>query len=260
MLSVRSVGFAALVVFGISSGCGESKNDASTANNVVTSGTLSSASAVPTTTEKSATTAEGSVIAFYAVDDEQDYFEPFLKEPPSNEVEVNREGGSYFPGSGVRTFVMVRAGAGEGARREQIAKKLAALAPAGRTLGWQPVYQRAPDSDVLKRTGARSYVLADRFMTERDVARAELQKPEREGERIAVQLTFTQEGTGTFETWTRKLIKRRMAIVSNGEVQSVPVVMDAIAGGTAIITMGGSDEEATASATELVGKIAASKR
>jgi preprotein translocase subunit SecD len=53
----------------------------------------------------------------------------------------------------------------------------------------------------------------------------------------AVRVTFTREGSYYFEEITKRLIGRKLAIVIDDKVASAPLVMTAIGGGRAIITL-----------------------
>jgi preprotein translocase subunit SecD len=55
-----------------------------------------------------------------------------------------------------------------------------------------------------------------------------------------VSMTFDTKGARIFEKLTESNVKRRMAIVLDGKVNSAPVIQERIGGGTARITLGGS--------------------
>ncbi len=234
--------------------CGESKS----ADDV----SSSSSTAVPTASQRATAPAapptETSVVAFYSVDDEADYFTSFATDAPESEVEVQREGGTWASGSGVRAFVLVHAAATE-ARRKKVEEQLLELVPKGRTIGWAPLFKARANGETT-RTGARSYVLSERFLTERDIAEASIEKPEDPSQNVAVQLRFTPEGARKIQTWSTKLTGRRMAVVSGGEVHSAPFVTGPISGDSVVITMGGHPKSAETEAEALVAKIRATPR
>ncbi len=71
---------------------------------------------------------------------------------------------------------------------------------------------------------------------------------------MAVRVAFNKRAGQTFATMTGSAVKRRLAIVLDGTVVSVPVIQERITGGKAHITMGrgpGSDQEAVALAAAL---------
>lgn len=53
-----------------------------------------------------------------------------------------------------------------------------------------------------------------------------------------VSIVFTPTGTNDFTMLTRRLVQRRLAIVLDDRLVSAPVVMEEIAGGRAVITLG----------------------
>ncbi len=221
--------------------------------------TVASASPRPTATA-SGRPEEGSVLAFYAVDDADDYFASFTTDAPASEVEIEREGGSWAPGTGVRMFVIVRTGAAEATRRREVEKKLLELAPKDRTIGWAPLHKADRKTGEPTRYGSRTYLLAERFITERDIAEAAMEQPLSAEENFAVRLKLTPEGRRKNAEWTAKLTKRRMAIVSEGEVHSVPYVTGPIEGDTVVLTVGGLAKQSRADAQALVAKIQAANR
>lgn len=56
--------------------------------------------------------------------------------------------------------------------------------------------------------------------------------------RPQVSIVFTPTGTNDFTMLTRRLVQRRLAIVLDDRLTSAPVVMEEIAGGRAVITLG----------------------
>jgi preprotein translocase subunit SecD len=53
-----------------------------------------------------------------------------------------------------------------------------------------------------------------------------------------VSIVFTPTGANDFTMLTRRLVQRRLAIVLDDRLASAPLVMEEIAGGRAVITLG----------------------
>jgi preprotein translocase subunit SecD len=75
-------------------------------------------------------------------------------------------------------------------------------------------------------------------ITGKDVGDASVKMDQQMG-RPYVALTFTPQGAKTFEELTGRIVGRKLAIALDGRVLSAPVVMSAIRGGKAQITLGG---------------------
>lgn len=133
------------------------------------------------------------------------------------------------------------------ARLEEVVNGLPRPAP-----GTEVGYARTGSSGGRPEEGWRTYVLLRRAeLGNEQIERAEAQKDEYSGA-WSVALRFTAEGASTFERVTGANIKRRMAIVLDGVIESAPVIMSAIGGGRAVITMGrGNPEESEAEARQL---------
>ncbi|MBK9262787.1 MAG: DUF2007 domain-containing protein [Polyangiaceae bacterium] len=91
--------------------------------------------------------------------------------------------------------------------------------------------------------GWRTYLLkGSAILTEADVATARAMRDPNTGEWLA-RLEFTDDGAKRFEKFTAENIKRRLAILLDGRVQSAPVIQTKIPGGIATITMGTGSQE-----------------
>lgn len=87
-------------------------------------------------------------------------------------------------------------------------------------------------------TALRTVVLTGApILTAQDVESAVAVAP-RDGQDAQVMLWLTPAGARRFEEATGRLVRRRMAILTNGVVRSVPVVMSKITGGRISITLG----------------------
>jgi len=91
--------------------------------------------------------------------------------------------------------------------------------------------------------GWRTYVLFERA----ELGNEHIEEAEAQRDRFSggwnVAIRFTDEGASSFERLTASNIKRRLAIVLDGVVESAPVIMSPIAGGKAVITMGGGNPD-----------------
>ncbi len=76
-------------------------------------------------------------------------------------------------------------------------------------------------------------------LTGKDLTRANLSTNSQNGQWV-VDLEFNGEGTKKFAELTKKLVGQQMAIFFNGELQSAPVIREAITGGRAQISGGDS--------------------
>jgi len=75
--------------------------------------------------------------------------------------------------------------------------------------------------------------------------------------RPCVMIELSSEGARRFEDATRAHVGRKLAIVIDGMIQSAPIVVEAIPGGRAIITVGGRPvEDALAEANALAASLA----
>ena len=74
-------------------------------------------------------------------------------------------------------------------------------------------------------------------LTGKDLTRANLSTNSQNGQWV-VDLEFNAEGTKKFADLTRKMVGQQMAIFFNGELQSAPVIREAITGGRAQISGG----------------------
>jgi hypothetical protein len=106
--------------------------------------------------------------------------------------------------------------------------------PAGTRLAFGP-------DETLEGRGFRSYLLrSPPFLTQNHVADASAVEDELSGA-SSVNIELTEEGGRLMHEATTRLTRRRIAIVVDGVVESAPLVLAPIPGGTARITLEGSD-------------------
>ena len=135
--------------------------------------------------------------------------------------------------------------------------------PAGDRFAVEDVYDTSYDDDSRKVGGARSYILrSPPILTNADIADvgvrandddgrpAELARPD-----CSVSITLTPGGAQRFLDATKRLIKKRMAIVVDGVVNSAPVVQSPIPGGHLQITMGSGAGDSCAEARRLAASL-----
>lgn len=134
----------------------------------------------------------------------------------------------------------------EGESMEQAKKRLMAWLRAqgllgDRRLGVEKSLEYDPDEATWREIGWRTFFLEkEAILTGADVVDARAQ-PDMNDMALGgwvVALTFSAAGGAAFEEATARLVKRRFAIVLDGEVVSAPIVQTRIAGGRAVITMG----------------------
>jgi len=112
-----------------------------------------------------------------------------------------------------------------------------------------------PEGDIIayglredKSTGQRGqvpYLLKNRSMlTGASLKDAKVQIADRFGD-VTVSLTFNSQGAVDFERITGENVRKRLAIVFDGEVLSAPVIQERISGGQAQITGNFTMEEAS---------------
>ncbi len=132
--------------------------------------------------------------------------------------------------------------------------------PAGRRIAWGPLYESV-DIDVVEHRGWRSFVLgADPIVTHDDVADATAQADGAEFSMGAsVNVQFSPEGGRAFQQATARLVKRRLAIVVDGVVESAPIVQEEIPGGTAVITTGARGQDGVEEARRLAAALRAAR-
>lgn len=179
-------------------------------------------------------------LRFVAIDDEAEVPERAL---PAG-IEVERE--TVPSDAGAYREVRYLAARGPDARARLVAFLGSLPAPAaGRSWSTGPLDDASPSE--------RSWILVDGDAVGGDrIADAEVTVDEQMGVPI-VFVTFDAEGGEQFAALTAKLVRRRLAIVLDGVVQSAPVVQEPIRGGRAQVTMGtrASPQEAFREAREL---------
>jgi hypothetical protein len=109
-------------------------------------------------------------------------------------------------------------------------------------------------------TNQRTYVLqGSPIVTEKDVTDAAATVQHDNGEeRAIVMVTFDDRGAAEFEAWTASHVQKRLAIIAEGRVVSVPIIQSRIPGGRIQIMMGaGSLEEQLADAKRLAEALGA---
>ncbi len=119
--------------------------------------------------------------------------------------------------------------------------------PPDREVGYELVY-RVVDQNTLKEEedGFRTYLLKSRAEVTGDMIRDAAAQPSNDQGGMGgwhVALTFTEQGGNIFERITRANVQRRFAIILDDRVESAPVILGAIPGGHASITMGSNDPQ-----------------
>jgi preprotein translocase subunit SecD len=105
-----------------------------------------------------------------------------------------------------------------------------------------------PDPVTLKseELGWHTYYLFNKADITGDMIQDAFAEPDQSGKGMGewhVRLKFTSAGGDRFEEVTGANVKRRFAIILDNKVESSPVINQKIGGGSAVITMGASDNE-----------------
>jgi SecY/SecDF, P1 head subdomain len=115
--------------------------------------------------------------------------------------------------------------------------------------GWRPPDHTVPAYELVEppleakdpRPYWRSYFVADRpALDGRAIANA-TGSYDPNTNRPIVLLDFNREGAEQFGELTARIVNHKLATILGGRVRSAPIIMGAIRGGRASITMGGSD-------------------
>ena len=118
--------------------------------------------------------------------------------------------------------------------------------PPDRELGFEVERSIDPDTLAEKETGWRTYLLKARADITGDMIRDAAAMADQGTQALGgwhVQLTFTDQGGSIFERITGANVQKRFAIILDNKVESAPVILGRIAGGSAQITMGSGDPE-----------------
>ncbi|HWE23903.1 MAG TPA: protein translocase subunit SecD [Myxococcales bacterium] len=135
------------------------------------------------------------------------------------------------PGGAVLRVPFLRSTDGVGLR-QYVQNK----APAGEEFGIQKVEQRGGETYYRTFLLDRKQSLTGEYITD---ARQAFDQSPGEGNRPYVQLTFNRTGAELFGKLTAANVKRRMAIVLDGNVDSAPIIQTEIPGGICSIHLGG---------------------
>jgi preprotein translocase subunit SecD len=115
-------------------------------------------------------------------------------------------------------------------------------------IGFEKIYDNDEDTGEFIATGWRTYYLRASAELTGDMVRdahASADQTDAGMGQWYVSMTLNPRGAELFEKTTEANVKRRFAIILDGEVESAPVINEKIGGGTARITMGGggADEQ-----------------
>lgn len=135
--------------------------------------------------------------------------------------------------------------------------------PAGDHFAVEDVADELPDGDNRSRAGARSVLLGGPpLLTNTDIADAMAVPAATPGRPMelgqhncALYIKFTDAGSKRFFEATKRLVKRRFAIVVNGVVESQPIVQTPIRGGHVSIALGPGYTDSCAEARRLAAAL-----
>jgi hypothetical protein len=117
-----------------------------------------------------------------------------------------------------------------------------------------------PENERYEQIGWRTYLVRGApVLDARDVKDADAMAPDNRGTTLAswtVRVALGEAGAERFRAFTAAHVKRRLAIVVDGRVESAPVIQTEIPGGVVSITMGaGAPEEQQAQARRLADRL-----
>ena len=108
-------------------------------------------------------------------------------------------------------------------------------------VGFAKVYEYDEDKDVYDAVGWRTYYLWAKAELTGDMVREAVAQADQSDTGFGqwyVSMDLTPRGAETFATITEQNVKKRFAIILDGNVESAPEIRERIGGGTARITMG----------------------
>ncbi len=151
---------------------------------------------------------------------------------------LDAQGNVYRP---EQRYAVARTRQGESAEqtRTRLLQWLAHVdLPAGERFAVQDVYTLPPDGAAPVPSSARSYVLEGApIITSADIASVKATTAGPPMPMCEVVISLSAGGGRRFLDATRRLVKRRIAILVDGVVKSAPVVMEPISGGHLMITV-----------------------
>lgn len=110
-------------------------------------------------------------------------------------------------------------------------------------IGYEKVYRPNPETDEQEPWGWRTYYLESKALIRGDMLRSARKQADLSNDSglggWAVHIQMDPTGAGIFERTTRDNVQKRFAIILDGKVESAPVILGEIGGGSARITMGG---------------------
>jgi hypothetical protein len=178
------------------------------------------------------------------VDDEADPFAALLEKPPEG-VTIMVENVSAGPN---RTLVRrhARVVPVEHESMDQARSRLVAwagtlAATSGLRVLAGPVSEYSDEKDRTEQIGWRTWLVKGSAIV--DGSDVKLATAAESGQVWSVAVELGPEGAERFRAFTRSHLKRRLAIVVDGVVQSAPVIQAEIPGGHVSITFGSGDEE-----------------
>lgn len=121
--------------------------------------------------------------------------------------------------------------------------------PDDREIAFEKLYNADEDTGEIKESGYRTFLLFGKAEVTGDMirdARAQADQGQSLSQGWAVGLDFTPIGAESFAQVTGENIKKRFAILLDGQIESAPVIQSKISGGSAQITMGSGGTEAQA--------------
>jgi hypothetical protein len=219
-------------------------------------------SSTPLPAPQSRAPARPEALQVLAVDDDDDPFSPRPEELPVG-VSIFVESVPLGPDrKAFHHFAHIVAAQGEGqeqARAGLLAWAGKRTAPLGIQVRAESAFEYDEAKDVIEQIGWRTYLLNGAPIIDGSDVKSATALPSRDAaagrEAWQVCVNLGAAGAERFRAFTASHVNRRMAIVVDGVVESVPVIREEIGGGRLVITMGGGSADQRADAMRLQARL-----
>jgi hypothetical protein len=130
--------------------------------------------------------------------------------------------------------------------------------PQGDRFGFEDVFSYDAKTSTTAIIGLRTYVLSgEPIITHRDIAEAHVVEGDEDVPQIGIALKLNDEGTKKLADGTRSWGYRRIAIMTHGKIDNVPVVKAEIRGGAIELALGTRSDAIVARAKKLEAELTA---
>jgi len=181
------------------------------------------------------------------VDDESDVMGTLREQDLPSAIELRFENVPVGPGRTMKSHfartTMAQGETYEAAFRRMRAWSDGLALPVGRRIGLEAIEDYDDDAGKLVRSGVRTFVLVgEPILRTEDVVEAMPSVDDTSPiPGVSVAITLSPDAGERFRIATRDSVQRRIGIIVNEEISSVPVVKSEIGGGRLSITMGSGE-------------------